>query len=194
MTVPDGTYRLGPAQGQSRLMLRTAREGMAAKAGHDLSIEVRDWEGTATVATDEPSRCSVEVTIRADSMYPVEGRGGVKPLTDGDRQDIGKNIRDKVLRTDRFPTISFRSTAVSGAPDNFTVDGELTLNGQSHPLSVHGRLTSSPEGVRAEGETTVRQTEWGITPYKGFLGALKVADDVGVDFDLVLAPADSPNG
>jgi hypothetical protein len=37
MAVPDGVYRIGPESG--RLLVRTARTGLGAKAGHDLTIE-----------------------------------------------------------------------------------------------------------------------------------------------------------
>jgi hypothetical protein len=34
---------------------------------------------------------------------------------------------------------------------------------------------------------TVQQTRWGVTPYKGFMGALKVRDDVDVEVTVPLA-------
>lgn len=184
MALADGTYSLGPDRG--RLLLHTTREGMAARAGHDLTIEVGDWDGHAVVDAADWSRCSVEVTVRADSLQILAGHGGVKPLTDGDRREIRKTIAEKVLHTDRHPTISFGSSEVSGTPEQFVVAGELTVCGQTHPLSVEGRIVDDQEVPRATGEATVRQTRWGVTPYKGFLGALKVADDVTVSFDIGL--------
>jgi len=46
-----GTYHLGPDDGT--LSLHTRRTGAAAKAGHDLLIDVTAWEGTLTVG-DSP--------------------------------------------------------------------------------------------------------------------------------------------
>ena len=42
---------------------------------------------------------------------------------------------------------------------------------------------------RYEATTTIRQTDFGIKPYSGFLGALKVRDtvDVAVEVDLSVA-------
>lgn len=191
MPVKDGSYQLGPEHG--RLLLHTAREGVASRAGHDLVIEVSEWSGKLVITGAESAWCTVEVSARAEPLQILEGHGGVKPLTDGDRHEIQKTARTKVLHSDRYPEISFRSTTVSGTPDEFTIDGELTLHGQTHPLQLRGAIADTDAGPHAKGRATIRQSQWGVTPYKGFFGALKVADDVGLEFDVTLtASAPTP--
>jgi len=41
MAVRAGRHQLGPDQG--RIILRTFRDGLAAQAGHDLTIEATRW-------------------------------------------------------------------------------------------------------------------------------------------------------
>jgi polyisoprenoid-binding protein YceI len=180
MAVAGGTYRLGPETG--RLLVRTGRTGLGARAGHDLTIEVTRWHGTATVDPAEPAACSVTVEVEVDSFEVREGTGGLKPLTDSDRAEIRKTIREKVLHTARHPTIGFRSTRIGGSPDAFTVDGDLTISGVTRPISVTGRLADR----RARASTTVVQSRWGIRPYTGFFGALKLRDEVGVEVEIDL--------
>jgi polyisoprenoid-binding protein YceI len=60
MALAPGTYPIGPHTGT--LHLRTAREGVAAKVGHDLLVEMKRWSGTLTVA-DDPSAAAVEVDV-----------------------------------------------------------------------------------------------------------------------------------
>jgi len=180
MAVGAGTYRVGPENG--RLLLRTGRTGLGARAGHDLTIEVTRWRGEATVDPDDAGACSLSVEIEVESLEVREGSGGVKPLTDGDREQIKKTIREKVLRTARHPTITFRSTRVSGSAESFTVDGDLTIVGATRPVSVEGRLVDG----RARGSATVVQSRWGIRPYTGFFGALRLRDEVGIEFDAAL--------
>jgi hypothetical protein len=43
---------------------------------------------------------------------------------------------------------------------------------------------------RVQGRATVVQTQWGIKPYSAFLGALKLADEVAVEVDAMLRPAE----
>jgi polyisoprenoid-binding protein YceI len=172
-----GTYRLGPEDG--RMQIRTGRTGLGARAGHDLTIEVTRWHGTATIDPADPTACSVEAEAEVDSFEVRQGTGGLKPLTDSDRAEIKKTIRGKVLHTERHPTIAFRSTRVDGTAESFTIHGELTIAGATHPISVTGRLADGHVHATA----TVVQTRWGIRPYTGFFGALKLRDEVEIELD-----------
>lgn len=184
MALSDGEYRIGADSG--RLLVHTGRTGIGTRAGHDLTIEATRWDGNVIVDTATPARSSVTVDVDVDSLEVGSGSGGVKPLTSGDRAEIKRIIRAKLLRSARFPTISFRSTAVSGSPDSVVVDGQLTVMGVSRPLTVQVQV--SDDG-RVRGSAAVVQTRWGITPYSAFFGALKVADEVTVEFEVELRPA-----
>lgn len=172
---------LGPESGQLRL--RTGRQGMAAMAGHDLTIEAQAWNGQAVVDPGDPASSSVTVEVAVDGLTVMSGTGGVKPLSDSDKRDIQRNIQRKVLHSDKHPTIRFASTTVSGTQEAFEVAGELTIGDTTAPLT----LTGSIAGGRASGTATVTQTRWGIKPFTAFLGALKLADDVTVEFDVALS-------
>jgi polyisoprenoid-binding protein YceI len=174
-----GAYRLGPQSG--RLLVHTTRTGLGAKAGHDLTIEVTRWHGHATVDTATPANSSVTVEVEVDSLDVREGTGGVKPLTDADRAAIHKTLKE-ILHTPQHPTITFRSRRVDGSAGSFTLNGELTIMGVTQPVMVQGRVTDG----RVVGGTTVVQSRWGIRPYSAFFGALKLSDEVKVDFDVAL--------
>jgi polyisoprenoid-binding protein YceI len=182
MSFAARTHKLGPDN--ASLVVKTYREGMAAKAGHDLIIEVQRWEATLEVA-DDPSQSSLELHADPRSLYPREGLRGIKPLTDKDREEIRKNIDHKVLGAE---PISFRSSAVeaSGDGDRLSVRGELSVHGQTRPASFE--LSVGADG-RMTGTVPLVQSEWGIKPYRGLMGALKVRDSVEVVFDGRL-PAD----
>lgn len=183
MELTTGTYALGPDSG--RLLIRTSRTGLGRKAGHDLTIEVTRWSGEAVVDTADPARSSVTLSTPIDSFEVREGTGGVKPLTDSDRADIKNIISEKILRATEHPMITFRSTAVAGTPEAFTVDGELTIMGRTLPVQVRGSAT----GDRVRGGAIITQSRWRIKPYSAFFGALKLADDVEFEFDLRLPAA-----
>lgn len=174
------TYVLGPDTGQ--LLLKTTRQGVAAKVGHDLTLVAERWRGTAVVDTDDPAGSSVTVEVDVDGLAVVEGTGGLKPLSGGDKRDIVKNIQRKILHSDKHPAITFTSTAVSGTPEDFTVEGQLTIAGQTAPATLHGAVADG----RAAGTAGVVQSRWGIEPFTAFFGALKVADEVTVQFDVEL--------
>src|SRR5688572_8122360 len=110
MAIADGTYRLTPESGE--LVVKTGRTGMGRRAGHDLVIEATRWQGEVTVATAKPEDSVVSVVVDVDSLEVREGLGGVKPLTDKDRADIRKTLRD-ILDSETYPQITFNSTSVT---------------------------------------------------------------------------------
>ena len=164
--------RLGPDNASLKVL--TYREGVAAKVGHDLVIEVTRWE--ATVDAD-----SVELTADPRSLEVREGHRGVKPLTDKDRAEIRRNIDEKVLRG---APVSFRSTAVRREGGRLEVDGDLTIGGSTRPLSA--RLDVDAQGT-ATGTVPLTQSAWGIKPYRGLMGALKVRDELEIAIEAPLA-------
>jgi polyisoprenoid-binding protein YceI len=172
-----GTYRLGPDDGT--LSIHTGRTGAAAKAGHDLVIEVTAWEGTLRVGED-PADASVELEADATSLHVREGSGGLQSLGDDDKANIRTTIDDDVLEG---RAIAFRSTAVTGADGQLTVEGELTLAGTTRPLAFD--LAVDDDG-RLSGAAVVKQTDWGMKPYSTLFGALRVADEVRVEVDAAL--------
>jgi polyisoprenoid-binding protein YceI len=158
---------IGPDSGT--LVVKTYREGVAAKAGHDLVIEVTRWEANVDLAAG-----TIELTADPRSLEIREGLRGVKPLTDRDRREIRKNIDDKVLHGQ---PIAFRSRIVRADEGRLHVEGDLTLAGNTRPLTAD--LEVAVDG-RVRGTIPLTQSDWGIKPYRGLMGALKVRDAVEI--------------
>ena len=186
MAVHAGPQELGTNRG--RIVLLTFRDGLAAQAGHDLTIEVGRWSGVLSL-NDDLSPASLDARIDLNSLIVREGTGGLKPLTDRDRREIAVTAR-KTLGVDRHPEATF--TATDFKPDasgGGLITGTLTLAGAARPLQLQVSNTG-PDRYHATG--SVLQSQHGIKPYSGFLGALKVRDAVEVDVDVDLSePADS---
>ena len=168
MAIAAGSHRLGPDN--ASLRVRTYREGMASRVGHDLVFEVTDWTATLTVGA------ASTLELRADprSLRVREALHGLKPLSGKDREEILRNVETKVLGGDE---IAFRSRHVAADGERLTIDGDLTLAGAARPVGAE--LVVGADGSTA---TTIplTQSEWGIKPYRGLMGALKVRDEVEV--------------
>jgi len=181
-----GNFRLGPDNG--RVVLKTGRAGLASRAGHDLTIEVTRWSAEVQVPDEEAGGVTA-ATVQADldlgSLEVRSGTGGAKPLSDRDRADIKKQISG-ILGTG---TASFASSKiVRVGSSGGAIEGTLTFNGQSEPVRLQ---VSESEPGRYRGSATVIQTALGIKPYVGFFGALKLKDEVGVEFEVNLPAAGS---
>ena len=158
----------------ARLRIRTGRTGGAAKAGHDLVIEVQSWQGTL----DLEAQPALMLTADSRSLRVLEGTGGIKSLSDGDKADIKKTIDKEVLKG---CTIEFRSNEVQQAPGgDLSVRGELSLNGKQAPVTFD--LAVGDDG-HVTGSAKVAQTAFGMKPYSALFGALKVADEVAIEID-----------
>ena len=191
-----GTYQLGPGSG--RVLVKTGRAGLAARAGHDLTIEITQWSARISVPDSANGGDVAAATVTAEldlgSLAVREGTGGAKPLTDRDRRDILATA-GPILGA--AATSSFTSTRVipapaassSAAPSSGAIEGTLTLHGASKPVRLQ---VVSPAPRRYRGSVTVRQTDFGITPYSGFFGTLKLRDEIVVEFEVELG--ETPDG
>jgi polyisoprenoid-binding protein YceI len=200
MAANGGRHQLGPESG--RLTLRTYRSGLAAQAGHDLTIDVTRWRAdidppARNFTADAPAvpnaataPSTLDATIDLTSLAIREGRGGLMPLTDRDRRDILGQAR-KQLDTGHYPEASYSATTFTpDASGGGAIDGTLTLHGQSRPLRLQVARTGDGQ-YRASG--TVVQTQFGIKPYSGMFGALKLRDDVEIEITVTLPAPGSPS-
>jgi polyisoprenoid-binding protein YceI len=94
----------------------------------------------------------------------------------------------QVLDVDRYPQIDFRSTAArqTGA-GSWAVTGELTLHGQTRLIT----LEAHERDGHYSGTARLKQSEFGIKPIKIAGGAVKVKDEVRIEFGVTLTQEQS---
>ena len=78
---------------------------------------------------------------------------------------------------DNYPEITFTSTEVTGAAPGAgsfraTIKGTLTLHGVSHPEQIDAQVNVMGDRLTANGQSTVRQSDYGIKPVSIAGGAL----------------------
>jgi hypothetical protein len=155
---------LGPHN--ATLTVRTGKGGAAAKAGHNLVLEVTRW--SAKLGED-----TAELTADARSLRVRSGSGGISPLGDEEKAGIAQTIDEEVLKG---TAIAFRSSSVARSGEAVEVTGELQLAGARRPVA----FTLTERDGAVAGSARISQTDWGIKPYSALFGTLKVADEVEV--------------
>jgi polyisoprenoid-binding protein YceI len=175
LSLTPATHTLGPDN--ATLTVATKKGGAAAKAAHNLLIEVTSWQGTLVLGPET----RIWLTADARSMRVRDGTGGMMALGDSDRASIEQSIDEEVLKG---TTIAFESDSVQPSADGsrLNVSGRLELGGRHAPIAFElyvddGKLT---------GSATVKQSDWGIKPYSTLFGTLKVLDEVQVGIDASL--------
>ncbi|MCB9730589.1 MAG: YceI family protein [Deltaproteobacteria bacterium] len=160
----------------ARCFVYVEREGLAAAVGHDVKLAFPEF--TLRVGEDRQVEAvvrtaSLEVLGSVDSERRLKERGP----SGGDRAEIAKNARTKVLETERYGEARFRSTAVEERRGGYAIRGRLEVHGREREVVV--------EADERDGELVARfqlhQPDFGIKPFKAMLGALKVKPDVLVE-------------
>jgi hypothetical protein len=161
--------KLGPENGT--LLVRTGKAGAAAKAGHNLRMEVTSW--SATLELDQQS---LQLSADPRSFRVIEGTGGVMPLGDEEKAAIPQTIDEDVLKG---APIEFRSTRLEVNGDRVDVEGELDVFGARRPVAFGLDLDDG----KIRGAARIKQSDWGVKPYTALFGTLKVADVVDIEVD-----------
>lgn len=173
--------RLGPEHGD--LSLRTGVDGLAAKLGHGLVLRLTAWEAEADFAGDEPS--AVRMRARVDSLEVLRGIGGPRLLSARDLGAIRRNALELVC-ADRHPEVVFGSTSVRRTESGYLVQGALTIAGTTRSLAMPVTVADAGASMALMATAPVVQSEFGVTPYSAFAGALRVRDLVEVRLDLTV--------
>lgn len=165
-----------------RLYVFTFKKGMLARLGHDLRLSLPRFSVTLD---GEKVRGVFDATgVHVDGAV-VRGRLDPSAPPAMMHGEILSNIADAVLLTGRYPTVEF-----DGAWDRAArrVEGQLTLVGRTHPLTVPVRL----EPGEAVASVELAPSRWGIAPFKALGGTLKVQDRVRVELHLPLPEGPTP--
>jgi polyisoprenoid-binding protein YceI len=184
MALRTGRFTLGPADGT--VLIRTGREGAAARVGHDLTLAATRWRAVVHVDARVPTRSTVRAVVEAASLEVREASGGALSLTESQKVEIEEIIREKVLRSPRHPKVIFTSTAVEGGSKRALVKGDLTIAGRTREAAIALHVDARSKTTRVRATMSIVQTDFGITPHSALLGALRVKDAVELSIDIRL--------
>jgi polyisoprenoid-binding protein YceI len=157
-----------------------------------LAKESRLWfDGTSTVksfscsatklhadVTAEPQGDPASIVKTATLNVPVAGLDCRNGTMNGHMQ--------KALKVQANPLIIWRMTSYSVEGNTVVIDGFLTIAGKENPIQLRGTGSADNGVLRVKGSKQLRMTEYGVKPPKLMLGAMKVADQVTVGYDIML--------
>lgn len=163
-----------------QLAIRTDVTGRASKMGHRLTIAVTSWSATVEWSGDAPT--AVFLVAEVGSLEVIHGEGGLIPLI-GPEKVVAKANALESFDVDRYPSIRFDSEEITAEDSGFRLAGTAEIHGVSKAIVVDVTATELGDRWHIGSETTVRQSDYNITPYSQMFGAMKVVDEVTVTFD-----------
>ena len=175
--------REGSAQAQQRkidpqkstLTIHVGKTGVFSGLGHEHEVRAAIHSGTAFLGAQP----AVELQVDARTLRVID-----KDVSDKERAEVQETmLGPEVLDSEHHQEIVFRSTAADSAgQDRWTVRGNLTLRGQTRPVTAQVTLKDG----HYTGEAAVKQTDFAIKP-PGKAG-IRAKDEVKIQFDIQLAP------
>lgn len=176
-------YRLDA--GRSRFIVQAFAEGLLSSFGHNPVIAIRDFEGEVEFVPGTFERARVRMTVKADSLATVD------EAKTTDRPEIDRQMREVALEVVYYPEIVFESTSVTASRITegryrARVIGNLTLHGVTQPnLWIHAEVTfGGDDTLRAQGDFSIRQTDYKLKPVTAVGGMLKVKNELKFKFDI----------
>jgi polyisoprenoid-binding protein YceI len=169
----------------SRITAQLTQEGFLAKLRPRNEVLVKTFNGKIQVSAKDESDIAVVLESEVRSMTNVD-----KDISDFERKEFHNILHNIVLESEKFPTIKFASISVtdvqrSDDSRSLTLNGDLTIREVTRRVAVPINVTFGDQELRATGEGSFKQSEFGIKPYVGGLGAIKIADEVKVNFVIV---------
>lgn len=178
------TYTIDTSQ--SRVIVHLSQSGLIARRHPRHEVEVKEFNGKIDLSTRDEKEIEVKVEAQSGSLTNID-----KTMSEFERGGFHNVLRERVLETQKFPTIKFTSISVSddrrdGDRRKFTLNGDLILHGVTRRVAVQIDLDKmTDQELRATGEGTLKQSDFSIQPYEGGLGTIKIGDEVRIEFIIV---------
>ena len=178
------SYLIDPQQ--SKMEIHVGKEGAFKAFGHDHLIAAKQVSGEVQFDPQKIDKSSVHLLVPTKSITVID-----PGESDKDRKEVQATMEgEKVLDVAKFPQITFASSAISAAKKTsdgweLTVSGKLNLHGVGKPVSIPLHVHADSDALRAQGEVSILQTDYGITPVKVGGGSVKVKDRLKITFNIV---------
>ena len=177
------TYRLVP--GQSKFTVQAFAEGLFSAFGHDPVINIEEFDGQVEFVPGTFANASLRITVNPNSLAVSN------EVKEKDRLEIQQTMREAVLETSKYTEIVFTSSNISvnrlaEGRCRIRIIGDLTMHGATQKsLWLSAEATLSEASLHAQGNFSLKQTDFGIKPYSAAGGTIKLKNELKFSFDMV---------
>jgi polyisoprenoid-binding protein YceI len=171
--------------GQSKFTVQAFATGLLSGFGHNPIIAIRNFTGEVEFTPGSFANASVRLAIKTDALTVIDD------VKEKDRQEIESMMHNTVLETARYPEIVFQSTNITvtriiEGRYKSRVIGDLTMHGVTRTgLWIQAQVRVEGDSIRAQGDFTLKQTDYNIKLVSVAGGALKLKDELKFTFDIL---------
>ncbi len=144
---------------------------------------LHNWEMNATSIPAE-----AQITLKGTEVEDITAFSMTFPVkTLKAKEDLMSSRAYKAMKADKFPTITFKLNNAEVSAGNVKATGVLTIAGTSKTVVLTGKAASGADGtVALAGTYKFKLSDFNIDPPSFMLGALKVGNDLTVDYSVKL--------
>src|SRR5258706_6995281 len=158
----------------------TAKAGLLGFAGHTHVIRANGFSGRIVWYPDQPAASHVSVSVATESLEVVT------PPDTAEIRKVTAAMREDVLDVAHYPEITLVAPVVAREGDTLRIQAALTITGMTREIPLAVRVNIGPDTLRASATFTVKQSDFGIRPYRGGPGGtVRVADRVTFTIEAV---------
>jgi polyisoprenoid-binding protein YceI len=171
-------YEIRPVSG-GLMELTVEKTGLLRGKKHVFSFT--EYHGTLMFDRDAPDRSAVTLSIESAGALCRDAWLSAKDL----RKVQEYAVKD-MLAADRYPRITFRSTALNKIDANrYQALGMLTIRETSKPVSLLVSLRVDSSGSPPiEGMSVIRLTDFGLKPPTAALGTIGTKNEMSFRFSI----------
>lgn len=173
----DENWSLDGQNGELHIL--TGVTGRAAKMGHRLTMGMGSWRASVDWSGGAPTHA--ELTVDVDSLEVLKGEGGVTPLG-GTEKGVARSNALKSLDAKKFSEIRFTSDDIAKTDTGYRMTGTVQIHGTSRPQVVDVKTDHNGDVWELATQVKLIQTDFGVKPISLLMGAMKVVDEVTIDF------------
>jgi polyisoprenoid-binding protein YceI len=170
--------------GTSRFLVRASATGLLSAFGHNPTIAIRNFTGEAWFRPEAPEASLLRLHIDLSSLA-ISG-----DVSDRDRREMERAMHEEVLETKRYREIHFEGSGVHAAQVaegvyRVKIAGKLLLHGVERGLEFPCNLIVGEDFLRANGDFSIRQTDYAIRLISVAGGTLRLKNELQFTFDIV---------
>lgn len=168
---------------RSLLTIIVRRDGALSRLGHDHVVSSHLVKGYV-----DSSAGRADLYVQLDQLVVDEPAlrlsAGLTTQPSADAiTGTRRNMLDKVLESGRYPhaLISVKRNPA----DSQTLRVSITLHGTTKNFEIPAQIKTLAEGMEVNGQLSLNQSDFGITPFSILGGAIRVQDRLDLTFRIV---------
>jgi len=168
---------------RSTFTVRAFATGLLSALGHNPTISIPDFEGEVSLNPEAVEQSTLRLVLQSAALTDTDD------IREKDRTEINRAMHQEVLESDGYPEIVYECSSLTANKTGegqyaVVLNGELTLHGVTGSQRVAAKVALNGDTLRAAGDFSIRQSDYGMRPVSAAGGTIKLKDELKLSFNI----------